>query len=217
MSKPVIALAAAVAASVLVPLAPARAIAQESGGEPAQKKERERIIVDKAKIVFDDGDTFAVDGREIRVLGVDTPETIHEDHGIMIDQEGGPEAREFTKKTLEAATEIVVMVSHKDRYGRTLGHVLVDGELLAIKIIEAGHGYETISHYGDNGFPEYAEKILAAAEKAEKKPTFEKPWNWRRKNQKRAPRGERKPREKDGEKGEGEGSKGEDGEKSPDE
>ncbi len=175
-------------------------LARDDDGEKEKTDEKakpaERVVVDKATIVFDDGDTFRAGDRDIRVLGVDTPETIHEDHGIFVNQPGGPEASAFTKKAIEEATEVVLLIGRKDRYGRTLGHVYLDGELLAVKLIAAGHGYETISKYGENGFPEEAAKIREAAKTAPK-PTFEKPWNWRRKNQKREKKGEKKPEKKD--------------------
>ncbi|MDD2731374.1 MAG: thermonuclease family protein, partial [Candidatus Portnoybacteria bacterium] len=73
----------------------------------------------------------------------------------------------------------------KDRYGRTLAHVLLDGELLGAKLIKAGLAYESISHFGDNGMPEFALQILEAA-KVAPKPSFEEPYKWRKKHQKKS-------------------------------
>ena len=60
----------------------------------------------------------------------------------------------------------------------------MDGELLAVKLIGCGLAYETVSWYGDNGFPDLAREILEASYQAPK-PKFQKPYQWRKKNQKR--------------------------------
>ena len=63
-------------------------------------------------------------------------------------------------------------------YGRLLAHVFVDRELLAEKLLRAGMAYETITRFGDNGFPDLAEYILEVAEDSPD-PQFEPPWKWR--------------------------------------
>jgi len=49
-------------------------------------------------------------------------------------------------------------------------------------LIRARLAYENISYYGDNGFPDLAERILKAAEDSPQ-PPFEKPYIWRREHQ----------------------------------
>ena len=139
---------------------------------------------DISNISFDDGDSFACKKTMIRVLGIDTPEIMHKRQGIFVDQKYGVRASEFTKNILKSAKRIVIIPSKKDKYGRTLAHVLVDGELLGVKLIKAGLAYETISYYGDNGFPEFALQIREAS-KGMPKPDFMPPYLWRRKHQKR--------------------------------
>jgi hypothetical protein len=56
--------------------------------------------------------------------------------------------------------------------------VFVDGDLLAVKLIREGLAYETVSHYGDNGYPKIGEAILRAAEETPA-PPFEPPYLWR--------------------------------------
>jgi endonuclease YncB( thermonuclease family) len=134
------------------------------------------------KVKFDDGDSFKCDGVDIRVLGVDTPEITHKEHGILKNQEMGREAAAFTKKALRSANRILIIKGGKGHYGRTLAHVMLDGELLSVMLIKSGLGYETISKYGDNGFPLYA-SVIVEAFKSVPKPKFENPSIWRAKNQ----------------------------------
>ncbi|MFA4973211.1 MAG: thermonuclease family protein [bacterium] len=138
-----------------------------------------------SKIDFDDGDTFECRGEDIRMLGVDAPEISHPRHGIAKDQEGGRDAAGFTEDAIKKAGRVLIVRSGKDRYGRTLAHVLLDGELLGAKLIKAGLAYESISHFGDNGMPEFALQILEAA-KVSPKPSFEEPYKWRKKHQKKS-------------------------------
>ncbi|MBN1283224.1 MAG: thermonuclease family protein [Proteobacteria bacterium] len=136
------------------------------------------------KIDFDDGDTFSCAGEDIRVLGIDAPEISHPRHGIQRDQEGGREAAAFTEDAIRRAKRVLIVRAGKDKYGRTLAHVLLDGELLGVMIVKRGLAHETVSHYGDNGMPGFALQILEAS-KVAPKPTFEEPYRWRKKNQKR--------------------------------
>jgi endonuclease YncB( thermonuclease family) len=128
-----------------------------------------------------DGDTVRYRRVTMRFLGVDTPELKHLELGFFEDQPWGREAAEFTRRELRAAKRVTCMSGGRDRYGRLLVHVFVDGYPLSLKIVEAGLGYETVSSYGDNGFPALAERILAAAEKHPDLP-FENPALWRRKH-----------------------------------
>jgi len=135
-------------------------------------------------IDFDDGDSFSCAGEKIRVLGIDAPEIKHPDHGILEDQDGGSSAASATQRALKNAKRILIVRGGKDPYGRTLAHVIVDGELLGVKLIKGGHAYENITHFGDNGMPEFALQILEAS-RSVPKPRFEPPWEWRKKNQKK--------------------------------
>ncbi len=138
----------------------------------------------KQMIKKDDGDSIFCGDEYIRILGFDTPETIHEEHGIFENQELGPESKKYASKLIDAAKSVVIIRSKADKYGRTLAHVLLDGELLAVKMIKAGFAYESVSHYGDSGFPEFALQIKEAA-KSMPTPKFESPHKWRQKHQKK--------------------------------
>jgi len=135
------------------------------------------------RIEVDDGDTFSFDRTTIRVLGIDTPEIAHPAHGLFEDQAYGREATARAKELIFGAKRVSYLPYQNDRYGRLLAHVFLDGELLGVKLIEEGLAYETISHYGDQGFPEIAEAIRKAAENAPE-PHFQPPYLWRREHRK---------------------------------
>jgi len=141
--------------------------------------------LDRSRVRFDDGDTFYLDGKPIRILGIDTPETKSPEVGIMYDQPYGPAAAESTKALISRAKLAEIVLDGKDNYGRRLAHVLVDGELLGVKLIEMGLAYENVSFFGDNGYPDLADRILKASLSAPT-PRFQEPYKWRKKNQRRA-------------------------------
>ncbi len=138
----------------------------------------------KDRIKFDDGDTFIYGDTEIRFLGIDCPEITHAEVGMHEDQPYGRAAAESTHALVLRAKTAEYVLDGDDYYGRKLGHIFVDGELLSVRLIERGLAYETVTRYGDNGFPDLAQRILDASLKAPK-PQFEKPSQWRRKHQKR--------------------------------
>ena len=77
----------------------------------------------------------------LRFLGIDTPET----HAG--EDPWGLDASEYTKKRLENATTIVLEAegARTETYGRYLGFVWVDGELLNLEIIEQAYSNSTLS------------------------------------------------------------------------
>jgi micrococcal nuclease len=153
-----------------------------SWAERVRREALRTIKIEKSAIRPDDGDTFFYRDLTIRMLGIDTPEIIHEEHGILEDQPYGRAAAAFTARALKNAEVVEYLPFQPDKYGRLLAHVFVDNELLAVLLIRAGLAYETVSHYGDNGFPELAEEILNAARQSPR-PCFEEPYRWRRKHQ----------------------------------
>lgn len=85
-----------------------------------------------------DGDTLLlVGGQRVRLIGIDTPETVRPDHPP---EPFGAEASAFTKQ-LVAGREVRLEFDRQriDRYGRALAYVYVDGLLLNEEIIR--HGY----------------------------------------------------------------------------
>ncbi len=142
------------------------------------------VVVDVALIEFDDGDTFLYRDEPIRVLGIDTPEVAEPDVGIFEDQPYGRAAADSTQALITRARRVEMAYDGRDIYDRRLAHVFVDGELLGVKLLEMGLAYENVSHFGDNGFPDLADRILEAATSAPK-PPFEPPHQWRRKHQRK--------------------------------
>lgn len=84
-----------------------------------------------------DGDTLKLtDGRTVRVIGVDTPETVRPNCPV---EPWGPEASAFTKRMVEdKPIRLELDGARRDRYGRTLAHVWVGDALLAEALLRAG-------------------------------------------------------------------------------
>lgn len=157
---------------------------QDGGANASASSYADAVVVDVAQIEFDDGDTFRYRDEYIRVLGIDTPEVKEPDVGIFMDQPYGRAAAESTHALIVRAGRVEIAYDGLDKYDRRLAHIFVDGELLGVKLLEMGLAYENVSHFGDNGFPDLADRILRAA-RSGPKPPFEPPHQWRRKNQKK--------------------------------
>jgi endonuclease YncB( thermonuclease family) len=138
-------------------------------------------LVSVSEIRFDDGDTFEYQGKPIRVLGIDTPEIAHPDMGIYEGQPYGTAAAESTRVWLTRARAVEIVFDGRDLYNRRLAHVFIDGELLACRLIRHGLAYETVSHYGDSGYPDLAQEILDTARQSPP-PRFEPPYKWKQKH-----------------------------------
>ncbi|EGO8899601.1 thermonuclease family protein [Enterococcus faecalis] len=89
-----------------------------------------------------DGDTtvLKIDGKEqkVRFLLIDTPETVKPKTKV---QPFGFEASNRTKELLSTASEITFEYDQgdkKDRYGRALGYIFVDGTLLQKTLVSEG-------------------------------------------------------------------------------
>ena len=84
-----------------------------------------------------DGDTLLLTNRaRVRLLGVDTPETVKPDHPV---EPWGPEASEFTRQFL-VDSQVRLEIGHErtDIYGRWLAYVWVDDRLLNEELVRAG-------------------------------------------------------------------------------
>lgn len=175
-------LVAVLAASVPASLAADR---RPHGDRAQPRPSGSRVAVDPARVEVGDGDTVVIrwdgDDRErVRILGIDTPETDFPGHGVSLDQSFGKQAEAFAKGAFAAATEIEVLrAAETDPYGRTLGYVFLNGRNYSVLAVAAGYAAETVTHYGDNGFPAEAEAVLQAAREAGPVP-FEPPHEFRR-------------------------------------
>lgn len=145
----------------------------------------ERVEVAPARVEVGDGDTVVIrwddDDRErVRILGIDTPEVAHPRYGMPFDQPFGQRARAFARGVFAVADRVeLIRAAETDPYGRTLGYLFVNGRNYSVLAIEAGLAVETVSHYGDNGLPDEAEAVLAAARATAPAP-FEAPYRFRR-------------------------------------
>jgi endonuclease YncB( thermonuclease family) len=128
-----------------------------------------------------DGDTYRIDGRDMRLLGADTPEKGAP--WFRGDQEPwATRATDFARARLRAASRIELRTHGKtDTFGRTLAHVLIDGEPLAALLVEEGLAYPTVKRFGEGGFPRLAAEIVRRARPA----PFPPPWEWRREHRQR--------------------------------
>jgi endonuclease YncB( thermonuclease family) len=153
--------------------------------KPQPRLHGQSVPVDPASVTVDDGDSVFIrwpdgDLETVRILGIDTPETRHDEHGIPISQPFGPEARAFAQGAFAVASRInIIRASTLDPYGRTLAYLILNGKNYSVLAIRARLSDETVSFYGDNGFPDLAAEVKAAAKSAGPLP-FEPPHAYRK-------------------------------------
>ena len=134
--------------------------------EPKETKEQTEPDRITAKVLsVTDGDTLKadVDGKEetIRLVLVDTPETKHPQLGK---QPLGEEAFAFTKEQLAGKkVEIELGIEERDRYGRLLAYVYVNGKMFNETLVEKG--YARVAVYPPN--TKYLEQLEKAQSTAE--------------------------------------------------
>ena len=88
-----------------------------------------------------DGDTLVLDGGErVRLIGVDTPETVDPRRPV---QYFGKEASAFTRRLAQGKTvRLEYDQDTRDRYERTLAYVYFsDGTFLNAELIRQGYGH----------------------------------------------------------------------------
>jgi micrococcal nuclease len=84
-----------------------------------------------------DGDTIIVEPEStVRLIGVNTPETVKPEHPV---EPWGPEAAEFTREFLARGTARLSFDRERvDRYGRFLAYVWVDDRMLNEELVRRG-------------------------------------------------------------------------------
>ena len=99
-----------------------------------------------------DGDTIKLsNGRLLRYIGLDTPETRIKEKGQFIysPQPFSEEAKEYNRKLVQGKTvRIEFDIQNKDKYGRLLGYCFVGDTFVNAKLIE--EGYAVIYTYPPN-------------------------------------------------------------------
>ena len=123
-----------------------------------------------------DGGTITVlhngKGERIRLHGIDSPEKR---------QAFGNRAKQFTSKLVFGKT-VTVEVMDRDRYGRTLGVVLLpDGRSLDRELVRAGFAWWYRRYAPDDETPEQLEREARGAELGLwADPHAVPPWEWRK-------------------------------------
>jgi micrococcal nuclease len=152
--------------------------------KPQPRPHGARVAVEPGRIEVDDGDSVMIrwgrdDVETIRILGIDTPETRHIEHNLPYAQAFGPEARGFALGAFALASKAELLRAETlDPYGRTLGYLFLNGRNYSVLVVAARFAEESISRYGDNGFPAEAADVMAAAKAAGPLP-FESPGLYR--------------------------------------
>lgn len=96
-----------------------------------------------------DGDTLLLaDRKRVRLMGVDTPETVKENTPV---QPWGPEASEFTKQFVGGGQVRLEFDRERvDQYGRYLAYVWVGDRMLNEELLRAGLArWEPHYHYNE--------------------------------------------------------------------
>ena len=113
-----------------------------------------------------DGDTLLLaNGRRVRLIGVNCPETSHPQRGI---EPFGPEAKEFTRRLLDEHAQSVTLRFDRERfdnYERYLAFVWVGDELLNDALLREGLArWESHFNYSASLKTRFRKTELAARE-----------------------------------------------------
>lgn len=149
--------------STLVPL---RFITESLGAKVGWDNNTKSVLVNsdypfgKYKITrVIDGDTFIVDfngiEERVRLIGVDTPESVHPDATKNVEE--GKIASEYTKTKLEGKEVALEFdVQERDKYGRLLSYTWLNGEMFNKVLLR--EGYAKIATYPPN--VKYVEEFI---------------------------------------------------------
>ncbi len=98
-----------------------------------------------------DGDTFVIDyngtNEKVRLIGVDTPESVHPNESKNTEE--GLKISDYSKSRLSGkVVKLELDVQERDKYGRILAYVYIDGKMYNKELLELG--YAKISTYPPN-------------------------------------------------------------------
>lgn len=98
-----------------------------------------------------DGDTFVIDyngkNEKVRLIGIDTPESVHPNEEK--NTEFGDMVSNYSKKMLTGKNvQIEFDVQQRDKYGRLLAYVYLDGQMYNEVLLE--NGYAKLATYPPN-------------------------------------------------------------------
>ena len=94
-----------------------------------------RVVVDR--VIDGDSMELSIDGAavEVRLLGVNAPE-LRTPAGAM--SCNGAAAREFVGELVASGDDVRFVAGERDRFGRTLGELVIDGRPVTASLVEAG-------------------------------------------------------------------------------
>jgi len=122
-----------------------------------------RVECEVVRVV--DGDTIIVKynnkDERVRMIGIDTPESVHPNESKNTSE--GIKTSEYTKDRLSGKmVEIELDVQERDKYGRILAYVYVDGKMYNKELLELG--YAKLATYPPN--VRYVDEFTKIQEKA---------------------------------------------------
>lgn len=125
-----------------------------------------KVLYDVIRVI--DGDTIAINynnkEEKVRLIGIDTPESVHPD--TSKNTECGRIASEFTKSKLAGKKiELELDVQERDKYGRILGYVWLDGVMFNKTLLI--EGMAQVSTYPPN--VKYADEFVELQRQAREK------------------------------------------------
>ena len=109
-----------------------------------------------------DGDTLLLTSNaRVRLIGVNTPETVRPDHPV---EAWGPEASRFTQEFISRGpVRLTFDQERKDRFNRFLAYVWVDDRLLNEELVRAGLARAELQfHYSSSMKKRFREAQQAA-------------------------------------------------------
>ena len=115
-------------------------------------KENNESVIDLYEVVrVVDGDTIVVKyngvDEKVRLIGIDTPESVHADESKNTEE--GALVSDYTKKMLtDKKVGLEFDVSKRDKYGRLLAYVYLDGEMYNKILLK--EGYARVATYPPN-------------------------------------------------------------------
>lgn len=148
---------------------------------PAKEKEEsirnydDSVYDDKGEIVrVKDGDTYVVSVREeeitVRLIGVDTPESVAPEEYYKENSEEGKEVSEIVKEKIKKGDTVFLEydIEKNDRYGRSLAYVYFeDGEMVQEWLLENGYA-QTMTIQPNSKYADLFASLQKEAMKAQK-------------------------------------------------
>lgn len=123
-----------------------------------------------AKII--DGDSFRMDGSEVRLVGIDAPEGRQMCQRDGRDWDCGEEARRQLQRLI-GGQRVVCRSVERDKHGRYLGTCEAGGRTLNAAMVESGFAVSYGSYRSE-------ERAAKAARRGMWSGTFQMPRDWRR-------------------------------------